>query len=171
LILKSTVNGKVLKYKAKIKKFRINTRIYFDCIKCSINQYQLRNKNLLFLLFLLEKLYSNSDKKREVERYTVARRVRGLLGLFAYATLWMKLGFPVFQSFENEKKFKCREGGKKPGIENLEISKFSIPKGLSFLKFEVSLKCVRGFMGRWYPLFSFVKKEQMQGDPRSTAIY
>lgn len=38
--------------------------------------------------------------------------------LFAYPTLWMKIGFPIFQGFENEKKIKCEEEGKKPGIEN-----------------------------------------------------
>jgi hypothetical protein len=58
----------------------------------------------------------------------------------------------------------------------LKIFKFSIPKGLTFLKFQVSLRCVRGFAGHpslrgarssrgfmslWYPLFSFIKKEKM----------
>jgi hypothetical protein len=33
-----------------------------------------------------------------------------------------------------KKKIKCEEEGKKSGIENLEISKFSIPKSLSFFK-------------------------------------
>jgi hypothetical protein len=83
--------------------------------------------------------------------------------LFSYPTLWMIFGFSILQGLENEKKFKCEEKGKNPGIENLEISKFSIPKGLSFLKFEVSLRCLRGFvrhpwpskgfLSLWYPLF------------------